>query len=294
MTSIKIDHDELTISLTNMKTENKVTIDAEQLDQQWQFFSTDEHLFFEKLCLTESGETVEMLASDCKQFFDLAEKFKQAVEEQNADKKAKKEWKPDPQVKEEEPKPLLDFVILTYDIAEDSNVGDPCPILWRHGFRFNKSCWWLPIGHLSLIQDLLNLWDANNVDYEFAEVTERRHGIMKEKARKAIGKECVRIGQSLIQRIANADEDLKRAMDAHKAEEACLTKKQIEKKHSYRESRIKSTIKDAQDRLNNAVASFILFEEEGKIDEVFKGLREAIAAKQLVFNLEYERRRRQG
>jgi hypothetical protein len=149
---------------------------------------------------------------------------------------------------------------------------------------------------LSLIQDLLDTIDAANQDatlnaapgvtpklitWFVAEYAETAVEPLKEMARAKISEELVNIHTSLIETIADADERMKTAIDEAVAESSSKKQQDAVKK---RNAAVKRNLMNASDRLTSAIQSAILFDEQGNLKDLFKALRQAIAAETLAYN----------
>lgn len=191
------------------------------------------------------------------------------------------------------------YVMFIYDIPQRLNALNPSGRMWRHGFRANLSCWIMPAGQVSRIQDVLQTFTANDISWHIVEYAESARAKIKSMAQEEIRKETARIHKSLLDTMEAAT---KQFDDARKASEEAignpqrasdlLSGRDLEKKASYRESRIRAALKSAGENLNKAIESAILFDEQESLDDLFISLRQTIASKNEAFYAECAARAR--
>ncbi len=182
------------------------------------------------------------------------------------------------------------YVMFIYDIPQRLNGLNPSGRMWRHGFRANLSCWIMPAGQVSRIQDILQVFTENDISWHIVEYAESARAKIKEMAQEEIRKETARIHGSLIETIDSATKQFNEFQSAAQAAlndpqnmTDLATPKEMEKKARYRESRIRAAIKTAGENLNKAVESAILFDETESLDDLFRALRQAISARTEAF-----------
>jgi hypothetical protein len=187
---------------------------------------------------------------------------------------------------------------LVYDIPASLNKQCPNPssILWHYGFRLNKSCWVLPTENLSApaVVELLDHWATfENVEAYTLHVDQRDMKLMKKKANERLTEEIVRSHTALINRIANASDNMARAAEKIESEMTEGTDQRTEAEKNVlrlRDQAVKAAIRDAAEDLRAAIECAQTFDETENVRELLRGLRAAVDAEAKAFNADAKAR----
>jgi hypothetical protein len=191
---------------------------------------------------------------------------------------------------------------VTYDIPK--HLNDECPnpsdVLWKYGFRFNKSCWILPKRSVEspAVQALFARWDKfprtgmvridgqlvpNGVEYHVLKQDAETYATYRRIARERLREEMQRCQTVLMEGISAAEQ---RYRDAVAEIEACEAPAPaaLETAAQRRDNRTRNVIENAGKALDNLVACLRTFDETEAVADLTAAMRAAIAAQAAAFN----------
>lgn len=176
--------------------------------------------------------------------------------------------------------------MMIYDIPETLNKQCPNPsaLLWRYGFRLNKSCWVMPQKSLDSaeVQSLLSHWQSYKIECHVIPYSEEAMGQIRDIARNKLSEEITRVHTALITRIGNASEryeELRRNLMGDHA-----TAKAYEDAERAKDNAVRAILKTSAEALDGACACAERFDETMHVSHLIAGLRAAIRAEVATFN----------
>lgn len=186
-----------------------------------------------------------------------------------------------------------ELVALTYDIPDCLKRECPNPswLLWFFGFRFNKSCWYLPRASLETrcMKNLLSQWaqypntsttdEPNGVECDIIRQHPEEMAKIRKIARNRLERRIREIHTSLITRLDDADKRLQEAQKAHEQSRLNNTPPTTQEEARailQRDGSVRNTIRSASDDLDAAISCASLFDDSEEIKDLLNGLRHAI------------------
>lgn len=172
---------------------------------------------------------------------------------------------------------------LNYQIPTEirQQVGCPAARLWRIAAGDGGSYWFLPARHCEhpILTELMATWSAHGVTWSLLEYSEKETQRIRKMATDMLEKQIADTQRSMIECIAKADASLREAM-----EKEGITLSQQQQADTARDNRVRSIIREAQERLSRAIGCAETFDETMKTKDLLIGLREAIRAQAAAFN----------
>ena len=168
-----------------------------------------------------------------------------------------------------------------YDIT-GRKVPNPAAILHGIGLiHLLESGWIARESDLRLpeMQDLIQYWDTEGIDYDIIPQGEEARTILLTKAQQRLDKRIRQLHTSLIQRIASANDRYEEAMH-----QEAITPNEAEQADSYRDNTIRSILKGCGEALNASISCAEKFDTTMEVQDLLDALRAAIQSEAQAFN----------
>lgn len=195
------------------------------------------------------------------------------------------------------------FIGVTYDISSRSqrfnkNGNHPSVLLSSIGRRWNKSNWLVPIQYLGTVIEQKEQVLSENAETYMTYKNEYDivlyNDCMDDNiSQKAFGKYCEYIREihvSLVDSIESTSNKIAEKWDELEKEfhSSGIPEDRMEKWEKYGYSAMRQIFRIAENRLQEAITNSQLWEDEGRLTNLFRSCREVIDANRLAISIKYK------